>query len=92
MHHTPSPASTRRGFNPRPAVRPGDAPTMAKPRAAAIGFNPRPAVRPGDACRRSQARQGIRRFNPRPAVRPGDAIRALTQFISRSTVSIRARP
>ena len=46
------------GFNPRPAVRPGDA-ELARPKAAEWhGFNPRPAVRPGDA---SMHRRGYRR-------------------------------
>ena len=37
------------GFNPRPAVRPGDAPEMGVDNSPDMGFNPRPAVRPGDA-------------------------------------------
>ena len=36
-------------FNPRPAVRPGDASSCWYQRAAFARFNPRPAVRPGDA-------------------------------------------
>ncbi len=36
-------------FNPRPAVRPGDAWNRTCPRSFSPGFNPRPAVRPGDA-------------------------------------------
>ena len=36
-------------FNPRPAVRPGDAPRWTTKSARICCFNPRPAVRPGDA-------------------------------------------
>ncbi len=36
-------------FNPRPAVRPGDAGGRCRYRSARRRFNPRPAVRPGDA-------------------------------------------
>jgi len=37
------------GFNPRPALRPGDAaPSMSFARGL-NSFNPRPALRPGDA-------------------------------------------
>ena len=38
------------GFNPRPAVRPGDAIPEGKVKRFLFSFNPRPAVRPGDAC------------------------------------------
>ena len=37
------------GFNPRPAVRPGDAGGFDLGDFRPCGFNPRPAVRPGDA-------------------------------------------
>ena len=37
------------GFNPRPAVRPGDAVAEELADVTSPGFNPRPAVRPGDA-------------------------------------------
>ena len=36
-------------FNPRPAVRPGDALRLGQQCKATLRFNPRPAVRPGDA-------------------------------------------
>ena len=36
-------------FNPRPAVRPGDARAGKHARPFRTCFNPRPAVRPGDA-------------------------------------------
>ena len=36
-------------FNPRPAVRPGDARRVRVPARLPHSFNPRPAVRPGDA-------------------------------------------
>ncbi len=36
-------------FNPRPAVRPGDARAERGALQRCAGFNPRPAVRPGDA-------------------------------------------
>ncbi len=38
-----------RCFNPRPAVRPGDASSGDGSWTRVGGFNPRPAVRPGDA-------------------------------------------
>ena len=37
------------GFNPRPAVRPGDAMAYLSRWVGLRCFNPRPAVRPGDA-------------------------------------------
>jgi len=37
------------GFNPRPALRPGDAPMAKSMRLRQTRFNPRPALRPGDA-------------------------------------------
>ena len=37
-------------FNPRPAVRPGDARSHLTRARLTLCFNPRPAVRPGDAC------------------------------------------
>jgi len=42
-------ARSLRRFNPRPAVRPGDALLPARRIRANTCFNPRPAVRPGDA-------------------------------------------
>jgi len=36
-------------FNPRPALRPGDALTESCWISRMMGFNPRPALRPGDA-------------------------------------------
>ena len=47
MHGTLASAINTASFNPRPAVRPGDARLGAS--VPAQGFNPRPAVRPGDA-------------------------------------------
>ena len=38
-----------RGFNPRPALRPGDAVDRMVSQPLSEGFNPRPALRPGDA-------------------------------------------
>ena len=38
-----------RRFNPRPALRPGDAGRRARALDAPTSFNPRPALRPGDA-------------------------------------------
>jgi len=38
-----------RSFNPRPAVRPGDALISPSLSPSLSSFNPRPAVRPGDA-------------------------------------------
>ena len=61
------------GFNPRPAVRPGDAVRRSTSSALVMGFNPRPAVRPGDAQNGFHLTPPFRCFNPRPAVRPGDA-------------------
>ena len=47
-----TPASSVWSFNPRPAVRSGDAGSRAGRRACRGGFNPRPAVRSGDATSR----------------------------------------
>ena len=60
-------------FNPRPAVRPGDAPPARPKPSTTTCFNPRPAVRPGDASNKHRHRHHHHSFNPRPAVRPGDA-------------------
>ena len=62
-----------RGFNPRPARRPGAtrAPCARAPRWSAC-FNPRPARRPGAThAPAGSCRSGGNRFNPRPARRPG---------------------
>ena len=64
-------------FNPRPAVRPGDAPPYPRITRRSTSFNPRPAVRPGDAILGELGNTGYNEgFNPRPAVRPGDALTA----------------
>ena len=78
-------------FNPRPAVRPGDALWRFAGRALRSSFNPRPAVRPGDALTLCIEAQDNTSFNPRPAVRPGDAAIQLIEA-DRLSVSIRARP
>ena len=64
----------RVGFNPPPAVRPGETLRCTPRDLDAIGFNPPPAVRPGEtsAVRDSRSRYG---FNPPPAVRPGETLR-----------------
>ena len=49
MHHIAGWNPPVGSFNPRPAVRPGDASEFRATSAAAASFNPRPAVRPGDA-------------------------------------------
>ncbi len=64
------------GFNPRPAVRPGDAWPARGCFQVGTGFNPRPAVRPGDAEAVRHPINTPESFNPRPAVRPGDATKA----------------
>ena len=61
-------------FNPRPALRPGDAAVPPEGHPAGLGFNPRPALRPGDAAGHEHHLEGERCFNPRPALRPGDAV------------------
>jgi len=40
---------TTGGFNPRPALRPGDAGPAGGIESLRSSFNPRPALRPGDA-------------------------------------------
>jgi hypothetical protein len=40
-----------RGFNPRPALLPGDASSTTAEVHLQFGFNPRPALLPGDAPR-----------------------------------------
>jgi len=44
-------------FNPRPALRPGDAVVRGMQLLFATSFNPRPALRPGDAIIRDYMRK-----------------------------------
>ena len=61
------------GFNPRPAVRPGDAHRDYAATATYAPFQSAPGREAGRCIKlRSAALQGVG-FNPRPAVRPGDA-------------------
>ena len=80
-----------KGFNPRPAVRPGDAHAGRERGDVDAGFNPRPAVRPGDASSGWFSSCCNSGFNPRPAVRPGDACCPFGSVLP-AQVSIRARP
>ena len=52
--HRRTPALAQYRFNPRPAVRPGDAGVHRPAHCGTTCFNPRPAVRPGDADRAQQ--------------------------------------
>ena len=54
-------------FNPRPAVRPGDALHLELWERHGKRFNPRPAVRPGDAgCRKARRRSARVSIRARP--------------------------
>ena len=52
-------ATPRSGFNPPPAVRPGETRPPGETVAPDLGFNPPPAVRPGGTV--AGARRGSRR-------------------------------
>jgi len=59
------------GFNPRPALRPGDAPTPPRHRAGCASFNPRPALRPGDATRDGMPAASSTVFQSAPGLEAG---------------------
>ena len=78
-------------FNPRPAVRPGDASASAESRSKWLTFQSAPGREAG-RCKEPKARELHNScFNPRPAVRPGDAMQSIGSSRP-DTVSIRARP
>ena len=60
------------GFNPRPAVRPGDVPGTRELRLSEM-FQSAPGREAGRCGAVLSALSAGCRFNPRPAVRPGDA-------------------
>ena len=66
-----------RCFNPRPAVRPGDAGVRRRASAEEAGFNPRPAVRPGDAAFATVFLLGIQQFQSAPGREAGRCVRNL---------------
>jgi len=81
-----------KGFNPRPALRPGDALNFGPSGLILDRFNPRPALRPGDAslfvcvvCRKPK-------FQSAPGLEAGRCGEVLTQSTIDRFVSIRARP
>ena len=79
-------------FNPRPAVRPGDAGIVgANQRRGARGFNPRPAVRPGDAFDTIGDHGTTDAFQSAPGREAGRCA-AGHSCRRRCRVSIRARP
>ena len=85
-------------FNPRPAVRPGDADTPSYDPNTTLLFQSAPGREAGrchhdqgDAWKTTTAATWCCGFNPRPAVRPGDASNAPMWYLSQ-LVSIRARP
>ncbi len=84
-------ATSRSGFNPHPAFRPGDAVPNLGAGAATKRFNPHPAFRPGDARWHIGDQTSVDCFNPHPAFRPGDA-ELRTTTIATFKVSIRTRP
>ena len=63
-----------RSFNPRPAVRPGDARQQVQLHAASVSFQSAPGREAGRCPLPEPHRPRRIRFNPRPAVRPGDAL------------------
>ncbi len=88
-----STASTRaspRGFNPRPAVRPGESRVKTgNPASATVSIRARRLGRANPRYRR-RPHAARRSFNPRPAVRPGESF--THRFECRyQIVSIRAR-
>ena len=60
------------GFNPRPAVRPGDAAHVFS-RLTFCEFQSAPGREAGRCVMLNQTMSMGKCFNPRPAVRPGDA-------------------
>jgi len=58
-------------FNPRPALRPGDASAMITDLPPPVGFNPRPALRPGDAESRAAKRAARLVFQSAPGLEAG---------------------
>ena len=78
------------GFNPRPPLLAGDAPTLGNICRACGGFNPRPPLLAGDAAGARKGAAGSQGFNPRPPLLAGDAPE-LRVIPSDGQVSIRAR-
>jgi len=64
------------GFNPHPALLPGDAQPVPFRGRFGHCFNPHPALLPGDAQPVTRAQRIPNGFNPHPALLPGDAYRA----------------
>ena len=62
-------------FNPRPAVRPGDAHGRVDRTQVGQGFNPRPAVRPGDALLPTIKAQAQAMFQSAPGREAGRCLR-----------------
>ena len=78
------------GFNPRPAVRPGDADFAFTSIRSRISFQSAPGCEAGRCLPCDRITSSQSRFNPRPAVRPGDATKS-DQIAFNHNVSIRAR-
>ena len=77
-------------FNPRPALRPGDARRLFTSPCFSVGFNPRPALRPGDAAASSSALSGADAFQSAPGLEAG---RCMSIFWPLTTsVSFNPRP
>ena len=61
------------GFNPRPALLPGESSGGYGQRGNADCFNPRPALLPGESLHGAGECDGLHGFNPRPALLPGES-------------------
>ena len=61
------------GFNPRPALRPGDACTGPRWRTPTTKFQSAPGLEAGRCPDITSIAPRRVSFNPRPALRPGDA-------------------
>ena len=80
-----------KSFNPRPALRPGDADVGTRRPNLALKFQSAPGLEAGRCPQRVSSTWLRRCFNPRPALRPGDAPEPQPDKPA-SGVSIRARP
>jgi len=80
-----------KGFNPRPTIRPGDAPGSIRPYSSMTMFQSAPDHSAGRCFDRLIRPSHHLGFNPRPTIRPGDAQQLRPEHVKKD-VSIRARP
>ena len=79
-------------FNPRPALRPGDAPRLGQSSGRSRRFNPRPALRPGDATLTTMTVPAPWSFQSAPGLEAGRCRGRGLHHHRLAGVSIRARP